>query len=220
MGFLSKAFGGVMKSMGGIAGIAGPLLGGVADIYSARTAAKNTRANQERNYDWEDSQRVHSNAFEVAQQEKNFQFQKDHQRRSMDYNKSMSDTAWERGVQDMRKAGLNPALAFSQGGASAPQVSGGGGASARGIAGKGGQGSVNQTAQIGSTAQRVQQQQNAYQMGKQIEAQTFNIEANSAATIANSWEAINRVKTEKKYKKSIGIWDTIKRRLNPFSKKR
>lgn len=43
--------------------------------------------------------------------------------KQMDFQREMSNTAWQRGVADMRKAGINPMLAFSQGGASAPMGS-------------------------------------------------------------------------------------------------
>jgi len=40
--------------------------------------------------------------------------------RQMEFQQRMSDTQYQRGMEDMRKAGLNPILAYKQGGASAP----------------------------------------------------------------------------------------------------
>lgn len=45
------------------------------------------------------------------------------QREQQSWEKMMSDTSWQRGMEDMKAAGMNPMLAFSEGGASTPSVS-------------------------------------------------------------------------------------------------
>lgn len=48
------------------------------------------------------------------------QFNRRMAREQMDFQERMSNTAWQRAIADMRKAGINPMLSVSQGAASSP----------------------------------------------------------------------------------------------------
>lgn len=58
--------------------------------------------------------------FSSAEATKNREFQAQQVLDAQKYNTMMSNSAWQRGTADMKAAGINPMLAFMQGGASAP----------------------------------------------------------------------------------------------------
>ena len=57
-------------------------------------------------------------------------FQGEQAQKQMDFQERMSNTQYQRAMQDMKAAGLNPILAYNQGGAGTPSGSAPSGASA------------------------------------------------------------------------------------------
>lgn len=67
-------------------------------------------------------------SFNAWQSELARQHQSRENQLSRDFEREMSNTAYQRAVADLNKAGLNPYLAYSQGGASTPTASANSGA--------------------------------------------------------------------------------------------
>lgn len=93
---------GIFSSLGGLAGMVFPGLGPAAGLVGGLLDSAND-ANQGRK----------------AQDEANRQNMALAQKQ-MDFQKEMSSTSYQRAVVDMKAAGLNPMLAYAQGGASTP----------------------------------------------------------------------------------------------------
>lgn len=84
-----------------------------------------------------------SNAFTAAEAKETRAFNAREAQKARDFSEYMSSSAYQRAMADMKAAGLNPALAFSQGGSSTPSAAVASANSAHGVsvnAGRSGEG--------------------------------------------------------------------------------
>lgn len=81
------------------------------------------------------------NIFNASQSEIARQFSASEAKKARDFEERMSSTAYQRAVSDMKLAGINPVLAYMQGGASTPSASGAGSVSASSGSGSSSRGS-------------------------------------------------------------------------------
>jgi len=100
---------GLLKSVGKVfksaTKIAGPVLGGIAgSMFGSPATGAAIGSGLQSMFGAEDQNEANS-----AQAQ-----------RQMDFQERMSNTSWQRGMKDMRAAGLNPIFAYKAGGASTP----------------------------------------------------------------------------------------------------
>lgn len=74
--------------------------------------------------DWQDAYYKRSLADSMASAKQAQDFSKSEREAAQAWQKMMSDTSYQRAVEDMKKAGINPILAYAQGGASTPGSTG------------------------------------------------------------------------------------------------
>lgn len=101
----------------------------IATVASALVGSSSQRSANQQNA----QMAADSTQFNAEQAELNRTFSAQQAAQQMDFQREMSNTSYQRAVGDMQAAGLNPMLAYSQGGSSTPGGAAGAGSSAQAV---------------------------------------------------------------------------------------
>lgn len=141
---------------------------------SAQQAMQNSNEQAQKQMDFQAAQQLLQQQYNTAEAQKNREFQQTlyndaktynttEAQKNRDWQSEMSNTAYQRAVQDMIKAGINPILAYTQGGASI------GSGSTASISSPSGSQANSSSAQNGAMGQSFTYQAQTSQMAEKIQ---------------------------------------------------